>query len=154
MNMKRMGAGLAVASALFLNACVTPTTSDGSVAVKKPIGPVSVSGDCEQRDEMGHYDKITIDVKDNVVNKLDWTAKPRGRSCRFELKSFTQVSSTPTANLQHKKDKNCHVFVWQDERYITVATNNCRKVCSQNDRLLPVLLNPKTGACQKATADV
>ena len=149
MNMKHLGAVFALASALFLSACVTPPTGDASTTPpSKPIGPVTVNGSCEQRDDMGYSDKINVVVKDNVVSALDWTARPRGSACRFLLKNFTQVSSTPIANLQHKKDKKCHIFVWQDERHITVATNNCRKVCGQNDRLLPVLLDPNTGSCK------
>ena len=149
MNMKNVGVGFMLASVLFLSACVTPPTGDASTTPpSKPIGPVTVNGSCEQRDDMGYSDKISIVVKDNVVSALDWTAKPRGNACRFLLKNFKQISSTPIANLQHKKDKKCHIFVWQDERHITVATNTCRKVCGQNDRLLPVLLDPSTGSCK------
>ena len=149
MNMKNVGVGFMLASVLFLSACVTPPTGDASTTPpSKPIGPVTVNGSCEQRDDMGYSDKISIVVKDNVVSALDWTAKPRGNACRFLLKNFKQISSTPIANLQHKNDKKRHMFVWQDERHITVATNNCRKVCGQNDRLLPVLLDPSTGSCK------
>ncbi|MGL4766653.1 MAG: hypothetical protein ACRCV6_00990 [Formosimonas sp.] len=114
---------------------------------------VSIEGNCEQKSVDGYRDQIKISVKDNIVNALDWTANPRAGACRFELKNFTQVASQPQADLQSKKDKKCHIYVWKDERHVTVAMYGCKKICAQNDRILPVLLEPKTGACKPAGND-
>ncbi|TDR31388.1 hypothetical protein [Hydromonas duriensis] len=150
-------AAFAFISALTLAACqntpsttgTTPTSPEKPPIPKKNTGPVTIQGNCQQRDETdGYRDKISIAVKDNVVSALDWTANPRSGSCRFQLKDFTQVSSSPTADLQSKKDKNCHLYVWQDDHHITVASYSCRKLCRVNDKILPVLLDPQTGNCK------
>lgn len=141
----------------LLSACITSTVNvDGGGIIppkKNTTGPVTIEGNCEQRSIDGYRDKIKISVKDNVVSKLDWTASPRAGSCRFESKNFTQVSDRPNADLVSKKDKKCHVYVWQDERHVTVAIYGCKKICKQNDRILPVLLEPQTGACKPAGND-
>ena len=142
-------------SALALFACSTPnstptTTQPEAVAqqVKRNTGPVTTKGNCQQRETDGYGDKIKLEVDQNNVKVLDWTAQPRGGSCRFELKNFTQISNQPIADLQSKKDKKCHVYIWQDDDNITVAVYACKKSCRLNDKILPVLLDPKTGNCQ------
>ena len=144
--------------AALLAACQNTTTTTGggtSGTPSKPrnTGPVTLEGKCEQRTADGYRDKIKISVKENVVSELDWTANPRAGACRFELKNFTQIATTPQADLQSKKDKKCHIYVWQDDRHVTVAVYGCKKICKQNDRILPVLLEPKTGACKPAGND-
>lgn len=145
-----------LASLLVLSACqTTQTVKDGNgnvFEVPKPLGPVTVDGSCEQKDEHGYYDKIKVKVKENVVSELDWTARPRGAACRFQLKNFTQTSSAKQAELESKKDKKCHIYVWHDQRHVTVAVYNCKKICGQNDRLLPVLLTHE-GKCKPAGND-
>jgi hypothetical protein len=131
----------------------TPNSTGGTVSKSPNTGPVTLDGKCEQRSPDGYRDKIKLTIKENVVSELDWTANPRAGSCRFELKNFTQVDTLPTAALQSKKDKKCHVYVWQDDRHVTVAVYGCKKICKQNDRILPVLLEPKTGACKPAGND-
>lgn len=147
-------AAIAFISALILTACQTTPSPDAAVSEPPPVpkkntGPVTIHGNCLQRDETdGYRDKISIDVKDNVVSAMDWTANPRAGSCRFQLKDFTQVSNSPNADLQSKKDKKCHVYVWQDDHHVTVASYSCRKLCRINDKILPVLLEPQTGNCK------
>ena len=141
-------------TALALASCQVPKTDTVvTPPTQAKTGPVTIEGNCEQRAADGYRDKINISVKDNVVSALDWTANPRAGSCRFELKNFTQVSTKPNTDLQSKKDKKCHIYVWQDERHVTVAVYGCKKVCKQNDRILPVLLEPQTGACKPAGND-
>ena len=113
--------------------------------------PITLNAACEQREEDGYMDKITLNIRNNVVEKLDWTSNPRQGKCHFELKDFNQVATQPQTDLQSRFDKKCHIYVWQDARYVTVSTNNCAKVCDVNDQLLPVLLDPKTGGCSKVT---
>ncbi|GHA72325.1 hypothetical protein GCM10009007_11630 [Formosimonas limnophila] len=143
---------------LLLSACQNTEiiNSDNRAKPKKPpksSEPVTIEGRCAQRTIDGYRDDIKISVKDNVVNSLDWKIVPKSGACRFELKNFTQVATSPTAKLEHKKDKKCNIYVWQDDRHITVATYNCKKLCKQNDRLLPVLLEHDTGACKPAGND-
>lgn len=147
-------AALAFISAMVLTACQsTPntetTTTESIVTPKRNTGPVTINGNCHERNETdGYRDKITISVKENVVSAMDWTANPRAGSCRFQLKDFKQVSDTPHAALQSKKDKKCHVYVWQDDHHVTVASYSCRKLCRVNDKILPVLLDAQTGNCK------
>lgn len=148
----RLAALMLCSLALF--ACSTPnntpkaTSSDVMPLPQKNTGPITIKGNCQQREQDGYADRITVEVDKNNVKALDWTAQPRGRSCRFELKNFTQVSNQPIADLQSKKDKKCHVYMWQDDDHITVAVYACKKQCRSNDKILPVLLDPKTGNCQ------
>lgn len=137
---------------LLLTACQTPlsTSPQSQTSPTRNTGPVTIEGSCEQRAVDGHRDKIKISVKENVVSALDWTANPRAGACRFELKNFTQVSTKPNADLQSKKDKKCHVYVWQDDNHITVSMYGCKKTCKQNDRILPILLDTQTGRCKAA----
>lgn len=149
---------LALAALLLISACQTVKISNPEDRPKPPkpaksTEPVTVEGRCVQRTIDGYRDDIKISVKDNVVNALDWQIVPKLGACRFELKNFTQVATSPTAKLEHKKDKKCNLYVWQDDRHITVATYNCKKICKQNDRLLPVLLEHDTGACKPAGND-
>ena len=131
---------LLAAATLF--ACSTSYRSSN-----RPSAPVTINGHCEQRETDGYSDAIKLMVSNNVVNALDWTTQPDNRSCRFELKNFTQTSTQPVADLQSKTDRNCHIYVWRDNNHITVATNNCQSLCAANDKILPVLLNPSTGDC-------
>lgn len=113
--------------------------------------PVTINASCEQREEDGYYDKITVSVNQNVVQSLDWLSNPRQGKCLFQLKDFTQIATQPQADLQSRKNKKCHIYVWQDARFVTVSTNNCAKVCAVNDHVLPILLDPQTGGCSKVS---
>lgn len=145
-----------MSTALLLNACETTPNKNTPDEVAKPrasMGPVTIDGNCVQKDITGYADNAKLVVDDSAVKSMDWTAKPRGASCRFELKNFTQVATKPNIDLQSKKDKKCHMYIWQDERHVTLAVSNCRKVCASNDKILPVLFKPKTGACKPAGGD-
>lgn len=155
MILKPFRLAVMVLSTLTLLACNTPNSATTALPEsvmqqlpQKNTGPVSVKGSCKQREVDGYGDKIKLEVEKNDVKALDWTAQPRGSACRFELKNFTQTSNQPIADLQSKKDKKCHVYIWQDDDHITVAVYACKKLCRSNDKILPVLLDPKTGNCQ------
>ena len=154
MTLKPLRLIAAMMCTLALFACSTTndtpsaSTPEALPLPTKNTGPVTVRGNCQQRETDGYGDKIKLEVDKNDVKALDWTAQPHGRSCRFELKNFTQTANQPIADLQSKKDKKCHVYVWQDDDHITVAVYSCKKVCRSNDKILPVLLDPKTGNCQ------
>ena len=130
--------------ALTLNACALFNFGGGGYSK-----PVTLNAACEQREDDGHYDKINLKIVQNTVQSLDWTSNPRQGKCQFKLADFTQVATQPQADLQSRFDKQCHLYVWQNGQYVTVSTNNCAKVCAVNDYLLPVLLDPNTGACSK-----
>ena len=141
-NLLRLGTLGAIA--LTLNACSLYNVG-GSVGGNNSgeSKPVTLNASCEQREEDGYYDKITLDV--------DWLRNPRQGKCRFQLKDFTQVATQPQTDLQSRKDKKCHLYIWQDARFVTVSTNNCAKVCAVNSRVLPILLDPHTGGCSKVS---
>ena len=93
---------------LGLHACssLKPEISSGESK------PVTLNASCEQREEDGYYDKITLDVRQNVVHSLDWLRNPRQGKCRFQLKDFTQVATQPQTDLQSRKDKKCHLYIF------------------------------------------
>lgn len=134
------------AMALILGGCQAVNTL--SSMSHKISRPVSIDGYCSQTDEGGYRDQIKINVSNNTVQALDWTANPKQGSCRFQLSEFTQVSTRPTADLQSKTDRRCHVMVWQDRNHITVAANGCQSSCAVSEQLLPVLLDAQTGGCK------
>lgn len=139
--------------ALSLAACQTemmidPITGGGVLPAKRNNGPITMKGNCTQKETDGHRDKISFLIKENVVEALDWTAQPRTGSCRFQLKNFNQVSTWPNVDLQSKKDKSCHIYAWQDNDYISVSVFGCKRICRHNDRILPILLDSETGNCK------
>jgi hypothetical protein len=137
--------GLALVSAvLVLNACSTIMPSSRS-------SDVTINGACEQREEDGYYDFIKLKVNSNVVEQLEWTANPRQGRCQFNLADFTQVKTRPQTDLQSKKDRRCHIYIWENDQYVSVSVLNCKSVCAQNDRILPILLNERTGSCAQNT---
>lgn len=136
--------GASLISIILLNACssIIPTRSSN----------VSFNGSCEQREEDGYYDNIKLRVANNVVEQLEWTANPRQGRCQFNLTDFTQIKTRPQVDLQSKKDRRCHVYMWNNNQYTSVSVLNCKSVCAQNDRILPILLNERTGSCAQNTA--
>ena len=136
--------GTALISVLLLNACSTLMPSRSS--------NVNFNGTCEQREEDGYYDFIKLKVNHNVVSQLEWTANPRQGRCQFNLNEFTQVKTRPQVDLQSKVDRRCHIYIWENGRYISVSPVNCQTVCAQNDRILPVLLNERTSSCAQNTS--
>lgn len=125
------------------------TTVLGSCVLTLPQAPsnATFNGSCEQREEDGYYDNIRLKVTHNVVEQMEWTANPGGGFCQFNLKDFKQVKARPQVDLQSTKDRRCHVYIWENGQHITVSTQNCKSLCTQNDELLPILLNPRTNSC-------
>ncbi len=143
---QRLTAVLLAACVLGLSACAVGGGSAGSSKT------VTLNGACEQREDDGYYDNISINVVDNTVQSLDWIANPRQGKCQFKLEDFKQVATQPQPDLQSLRDKRCHIYVWQDTRFVTVATNNnCQSICSASKNILPVLLDQSTGSCSKAS---
>ena len=141
---RTLGSGLALIGAgLVLHACSTLAPSRSS--------DVNFQGACEQREEDNYYDFIKLKVNSNVVEQLEWTANPRQGRCQFNLADFTQVKTRPQVDLQSKKDRRCHIYMWENGQYVSVSVLNCKSVCAQNDRILPILLNERTGSCAQNT---
>ena len=143
MNTRLLLTGASLISIILLNACSTLAPS------RSP--DVSFKGACEQREEDNYYDFIKLKVNSNVVEQLEWTANPRQGRCQFNLADFTQVKTRPQVDLQSKKDRRCHVYMWNNGQYTSVSILNCKSVCAQNDRILPILLNERTGSCAQNT---
>lgn len=143
MNARLLLTGASLISIILLNACSTLAPSRSS--------DVSFNGACEQREEDNYYDFIKLKVNSNVVEQLEWTANPRQGRCQFNLADFTQVKTRPQVDLQSKKDRRCHIYMWENGQYVSVSVLNCKSVCAQNDRILPILLNERTGSCAQNT---
>lgn len=147
-HLARCGAWLGLAAGLtLLGGCAflfvnrTPNT-----------GNINTNIACEQREDDGYYDKITARVTNNVVTQLNWVSNPRQGRCTFALQNFKQVKTQPQVDLQSINDRRCHIYMWQDANYITISSANCNQSCAVADDLLPILINPQTGACRDKTS--
>lgn len=134
--------GALLLSTLLLNAC-------GTLAPRSPA--VTFNGTCVQREEDNYYDNIKLNVNNNVVEQLEWTANPPQGRCQFNLSDFNQVRTRPQVDLQSKTDRRCHLYMWNNGQYISVSTFNCQSVCAPNNHILPILLNERTGSCAQNT---
>lgn len=138
-----------------LSACshTQPSTNPQTTATNKVSRGqgITFKGGCTQKEEDNYQDQLTLEIVNNQVQALDWTAHPRQGVCRFKLEDFTQVASQPQTDLQAKRSAKCHIYVWQDARFITVASNNCQSICAVNNHVLPVLLDPNTRGCSQVS---
>ena len=73
---------------------------------------------------------------------------PKRGSCRFDLKDFRQTKSLPAIELSQNKGR-CIVRVWEQGERVTVAFQQCEKMCSGNAHsyLWPILNDRNKGSC-------
>lgn len=170
----RIGAAALLAVTVLLASCTSPgpggTTPSGGTAPsggssgatrppptgsgKPPIADrgISLTAACKQTEEDGFREEAQLTVQNNEVRALEWQLwVGRRGSCKFSGNDFTQRQTRPHIELLAKDGSGCKLMVWQDPRRITLAHNNCQKLCSKGiyDEAWPVMFDPATGGCAK-----
>lgn len=114
-----------------------------------PTRPITVRTDCAFRDETGYNGAMKLAIDQARVQAFDaWVSIPRSGTCRFDLRNFTQTRELPTVELKHRSDR-CVVRVWEQGERVTVAFNECQKMCSGDawEQLWPILNDRRDGSC-------
>jgi hypothetical protein len=126
-----------------------PTTSKprkpGPIATR----PLNVKTECQFRDETGYNGTMKLDVEAAKVQSFAATVNvPRRGVCSFDLKNFRQTRELPNVELSHYRD-HCIVRVWEQDERVTVAFQQCQKMCSGNawEGLWPILTDTRDGSC-------
>lgn len=153
----RSGPLLLIAT-LFLGACAAPAAAPAVVAKPAPkpakpgpipVRPLNVKTDCSFRDETGYHGALKLDVAEAKVNAFEARVNiPRRGACRFALKDFRQTKELPAIELSQAKGR-CIVRVWEQGERVTVAFQQCEKMCSGNSYsyLWPILNDRQKGSC-------
>ena len=157
---------------VLLGACATPTeapepavptgskTRPATVARTRPapkaIKPapiptraITINTDCSFRDETGYNGSLKLAIEQARVRSFEATVNiPRRGTCRFDLKNFRQTREMPNVELSHLRDR-CIVRVWEQGERITVAFQQCQKMCSGSawEHLWPILTDTRDGSC-------
>jgi hypothetical protein len=152
-------------AAAFLGACATPEKPSGpaaeapappaAVAARAqkpgpiPVRPITVRTECSFRDESGYNGALTLDVAEAKVHAF--VAKvniPKRGACRFDLKDFRQTRELPAIELSQIRGR-CIVRVWEQGERVTVAFQQCEKMCSGSSYsyLWPILNDRRKGSC-------
>ncbi len=165
-------AGLICLLAMLLGACTTspeapePPVQTGSTtrpakvartrpapkAVKPapiPTRAITVRTDCAFRDETGYNGAMKLAIEEARVLAFEATVNiPQHGTCRFDLRNFRQTRELPTVELSHLND-SCIVRVWEQGERLTVAFQECQKLCSGSawDKLWPILNERRDGSC-------
>jgi hypothetical protein len=121
-------------------------------AIKPPPIPtraITVRMNCAFRDEIGYNGSMKLAIEQARVQAFEATVNiPRHGSCRFDLRNFRQTREMPTVELSHVNDR-CIVRVWEQGERLTVAFQECQKMCSGNawEHLWPILTDTREGSC-------
>lgn len=135
---------LLIALVAFLGACAIverPTPI--------PVRPLTVKADCSYRDETGGSGLLRLDVAAARVRAFEAKANfPQHGSCHFELKDFRQTREMPAIELS-QPNGSCIVRMWEQGTRVTVAFQQCEKMCSGNAHsyLWPILNDRNKGSC-------
>ena len=114
-----------------------------------PVRPLNVKTECSFRDETGYNGALRLDVTEARVHAFKAKVNiPRRGTCRFDLKDFRQTRELPAIELSQSKG-NCVVRVWEQGERVTVAFQQCEKMCSGNSHryLWPILNDRRDGSC-------
>ncbi len=114
-----------------------------------PTRALNVLAQCRFKDETGYNGNMRLSVQDAKVQAFDAAVNIPGRGrCRFDLKNFRQTRELPNVELSHLRDP-CIVRVWEQEERVTVAFQQCQKMCSGKawDHLWPILADRRDGSC-------
>jgi hypothetical protein len=115
-----------------------------------PDRPIDLQGACAQTEEDGFREQAVLQVRDNVVEKLDWQLwVGRQGECRFTQSDFRQTRSRPHIELKARDGSACTLMVWQDPKRVTLAHVGCENRCTAGiyDRAWPVMFDLATGRC-------
>lgn len=114
-----------------------------------PARPLNVSTACSFRDETGYNGVLKLAVTEARVSAFQVRVNiPKRGSCRFDLKDFRQTKELPAIELRQTKGR-CIVRVWEQGERVTVAFQQCEKMCSGNSHnyLWPILNDRRDGTC-------
>ena len=114
-----------------------------------PVRPLNVRTECNFRDETGYNGALELDVAEAKVRAFEAKVNiPRRGACRFDLKDFRQTKELPAIELSQAKG-SCIVRVWEQGERVTVAFQQCEKMCSGNSYsyLWPILNDRSKGSC-------
>ncbi|MCM2307340.1 MAG: hypothetical protein NDI91_07715 [Sulfuritalea sp.] len=114
-----------------------------------PTRPLNVKTDCIFRDEAGYSGTMKLAIEQARVQSFEARVDvPRRGSCRFNLKDFRQTRHLPNVELNHLHDR-CIVHVWEQGERVTVAFQQCQKMCSGSawEGLWPILTDTRSGTC-------
>ena len=111
--------------------------------------PLNVSAECSFRDETGYNGTLRLAVEAARVHAFEARVNiPRQGSCSFDLRNFRQTRELPNVELSHLRDP-CIVRVWEQGTRVTIAFQQCQKMCSgsASDYLWPILTDTRDGSC-------
>lgn len=114
-----------------------------------PTRPLNVKADCVFRDETGYGGTMKLAIEQARVQSFQASVSiPRRGNCKFDLKNFRQTREMPNVTLSHLSDR-CIVHVWEQGDRITVAFQQCQKMCSGDawEGLWPILTDTRDGSC-------
>lgn len=114
-----------------------------------PTRPLNVKADCIFRDETGYGGTMKLAIEQARVLSFQASVSiPRRGNCKFDLKNFRQTREMPNVMLNHLHDR-CIVHVWEQGERVTVAFQQCQKMCSGDawEGLWPILIDTRDGSC-------
>lgn len=114
-----------------------------------PVRPITVRTECSFRDESGYNGALTLDVAEAKVHAFEAKVNiPKRGACRFDLKDFRQTRELPAIELSQIRGR-CIVRVWEQGERVTVAFQQCEKMCSGSSYsyLWPILNDRRNGSC-------
>lgn len=114
-----------------------------------PVRPLNVKAECAFRDESGYNGAMKLAIDEARVQSFEAKVNiPRHGACQFDLKDFRQTREMPSVELTHLRDR-CIVRVWEQGERVTVAFQQCQRMCSGNahDYLWPILTDTRDGSC-------
>lgn len=114
-----------------------------------PVRPLNVKTECSFRDETGYNGALKLNVTEAKVHAFEAKVNiPKRGACRFDLKDFRQTKELPAIELSQAKGR-CIVRVWEQGERVTVAFQQCEKMCSGNSYsyLWPILNDRRKGSC-------
>jgi len=115
-----------------------------------PIRPLNVKTRCTFRDEVtGARGRLDLQVREDEVRRFAAEVRiPKHGTCRFDMKQFGQPRERHPVTLTGA-GSSCAVRIWEQERQVTVAFDQCTANCEGNayEYLWPIFIDGKTGRC-------
>lgn len=114
-----------------------------------PVRPLNVKTECSFRDETGYSGALKLEVAEAKVHAFAAKVNiPKRGACRFDLKDFRQTRELPAIELSQNRGR-CIVRMWEQGERVTVAFQQCEKMCSGNsyNHLWPILNDRRDGTC-------
>ena len=114
-----------------------------------PTRALNVAADCSFKDPTGYRGVMKLKVASADVKAFEARVDvPNKGVCRFDLKDFRQTATLPNVALK-ANGSSCVVHMWEQGSRVTVAFNNCQKMCSGDayTYLWPILANARNGSC-------